>query len=84
MKLMTAQEFSDDIGEAKRAADKEPVMITDRGKPVYVLMKHADYQRMTGSKANIVDLLRQDEPGADFEFDPPRLQEVVRRDIALD
>ena len=84
MKLMTSREFNHDVGKAKRAADEEPVVITDRGKPAYVLMRHEDYRRMAGSEKNIVDLLRQDEPEADFAFDPPRLDEIVRREVDLD
>lgn len=68
----SSREFNQDVAKAKRAARKGPVIITDRGKPAYVLLKHEDYRRLRPSKS-IADLLNQDEPEADFDFDPPKL-----------
>ena len=56
---------------AKRAAQKGPVFITDRGRPAHVLLTIEDYQKLTGAPANIVDMLAM--PGAaDIDFEPPR------------
>lgn len=69
---MTSREFNQDVSRAKRAADEGPVIITDRGEPAYVLMRHDAYRRLTGGGPSILDLLAM--PGVeDFEFDPPRL-----------
>ncbi|MFZ1107146.1 MAG: type II toxin-antitoxin system Phd/YefM family antitoxin [Rhodomicrobium sp.] len=69
---ISSREFNQDVSRAKRAAEEGPVIITDRGKPVYVLMRHDAYRRLTGEAASIRDLLA--EPGVeDIEFDPPRL-----------
>jgi hypothetical protein len=70
---LSSREFNQDVSRAKHSADEGPVIITDRGKPAYVLLRHDAYQRLTGGGPTIVDLL--DQPGADgdFEFDPPRL-----------
>ncbi len=84
IKTMSSREFNHDIGKAKRAAEDGPVVITDRGKPAFVLLKHEEYQRLAGPEESIVDLIRQDGPEADFDFEPPRLREVVRREIVLD
>jgi prevent-host-death family protein len=69
---LTSREFNQDVSRAKRAAEEGPVIITDRGQPAYVLLRHDDYRRLAGTSPSIRDLL--DQPGADdIEFDPPRL-----------
>jgi prevent-host-death family protein len=69
---ISSREFNQDVGRAKRAADKGPVIITDRGEPVYVLLRHDAYRRLTGDSPSIRELLA--EPGVeDIDFDPPRL-----------
>lgn len=69
---MTSREFNQDVSRAKRAADKAPVIITDRGRPAYVLMKHATYRRMTtGSKS--ISALLYDPKASEVDFEPPRL-----------
>jgi hypothetical protein len=46
------------------------VFIKDRGRPSYVLLSIDEYRRLTGTDANIVDLLIV--PGAeDIELDLP-------------
>jgi len=69
---ISSREFNQDIGGAKRAADRGPVVITDRGKPAYVLLRHDAYLRLLGKAPTIRDLVGQ--PGAeDIEFEPLRL-----------
>lgn len=69
---LSSREFNQDIGRAKRAADKGPVIITDRGEAAYVLLRHETYRRLLGKGPGIRRLLHQ--PGAeDIAFDPPRL-----------
>lgn len=72
-RTISSRAFNQDVGKAKRAADEGPVTITDRGRPAYVLMRHDEFERLSKPKRNIVDMLAQDEPEADFDFDPPRL-----------
>ncbi len=68
----SSREFDQDIGRAKRAADEGPVIITDRGRPAYVLMRHEEYRHLTSGGPSILDLVA--EPGTDeIEFDPPRV-----------
>lgn len=57
MKLLTSREFNRDVSHAKRAAQVEPVLITDRGQPTHVLLSIAEYRRLTGEGENILDLL---------------------------
>jgi hypothetical protein len=74
MTTLSAREFNQDVSRAKRAADAGPVVITDRGQPAYVLLRHEAYRQLTGGGPNILELLAQPE-GEDFEFEPPRLGE---------
>lgn len=78
--IISSREFNQDLGKAKRAAKAGPVVITDRGKPAFVLMKHEDYTRLSGTppKRTLFDMLAQDGPEADFDFDPPKLNIVLR------
>lgn len=43
MQSITSREFNQDVGKAKRAAEKEPVFITDRGTPAHVLLTVDQY-----------------------------------------
>ncbi len=76
-RTISSRAFNQDVGKAKRAADEGPVTITDRGRPAFVLMKHEDFERLSGSKKRetLFDLLAQTEPEADFDFEPPRLSD---------
>jgi hypothetical protein len=68
---ISSRELNRNVSRAKRAADRGPVVITDRGKPAYILLRHDAYRRLLGKSPTIRDLLGQ--PGAeDIEFDPPR------------
>ena len=70
------------MSRAKRAANKGPVIITDRGEPAYVLMSHKAYKRLTGNDASLLELLYYS--GADeIDFDPPRLNDNSFRPIDL-
>ena len=57
MKLITSREFNRDVSQAKRAAQIEPVVITDRGQASHVLMSIAEYRRLTGEGESILELL---------------------------
>ena len=74
-RVMTSREFNQDLAKAKRLANEGPLTITDRGKPAYVLMTHQEFLRMSESQKSIVDLLRDDRPEADFDFEAPRLSD---------
>jgi PHD/YefM family antitoxin component YafN of YafNO toxin-antitoxin module len=79
---LSSREFNQDVSRAKRAADAGPVIITDRGQPAYVLLRHDAYRRLKGDGPTIRELLA--EPGAeDIEFDPPRLGDGLFRPADL-
>lgn len=68
---ISSREFNQDVSHAKRAAETGPVVITDRGHPAFVLLRHDAYCRLTGEGQSIRQLL--DHAGTDdIEFEPPR------------
>jgi prevent-host-death family protein len=78
----SSREFNQDVTRAKKAARQGPVFITDRGRPAHVLLTIEEYQRLTGSRATIVELLAL--PGeADIEFEPPRVRGPLVRPADL-
>lgn len=68
---ISSREFNQDTSGAKKAAHHGPVFITDRGKPAHVLLSIEDYQTLTGTRADIVELLVMPE-AADIEFETER------------
>jgi prevent-host-death family protein len=79
---ISSRDFNQDVSRAKRAADEGPVIITDRGQPAYVLLRHDAYRRLTRRGPTIRELLGQ--PGAeDIDFDRPRLGGGIFRPAPL-
>jgi len=77
---ITSREFNQDTSGAKKSAQQGPVFITDRGRPAHVLLTIDDYRRIAGEQRNIAELLAM--PGAaDIDFEPPRLQGPIAREI---
>ncbi len=72
MTKLSSRDFNQDVGRAKRAADEGPVIITDRGKPAYVLLRYEAYREMAHAAPSILDLL--DQHGAEAsDFEAPVL-----------
>lgn len=78
-RMISSREFNQNPSEAKRAAEDGPVIVTDRGEPAFVLLRYDTYQRLSGDQnGSIVELLRQDDVGADFDFKPARIGDIAR------
>lgn len=75
---VSSREFNQDVSKVKRASQKGPVFITDRGHPAHVLLNIKDYQRLTKTKENIVELLAMPE-AANIDFEPPKLKKKMYR-----
>lgn len=72
---ISSREFNQHISVAKKAAKNGPVFITDRGRPAHVLLSMKEYQRLSGSRQKIADLLAM--PGIeDLELEIPRMGEL--------
>jgi prevent-host-death family protein len=74
---LSSREFNQDASRAKKAANKGPVFITDRGRPAHVLLSIEEYRRLVGSRRKITDILAMP-GGEDIEFDPPRARIDIR------
>ena len=74
---LSSRELNQDVTKAKKATKEGPVFITDRGKPAHVLLSIEEYQRLTGGRQKIADLLAM--PGVeDIELDIPRPGDVAQ------
>lgn len=82
-KTITSRQFNQDTARAKRAAQDGPVFITDRGQPAHVLLSIAAYRSLTDRAPNLVELLGMAE-GADIEFEPGRVGDIIARPFDFD
>ena len=74
---ISSREFNHDTGRAKRAAQRGPVYVTDRGEPAYVLLTYDKYRELASGSSPLVETLCRTPGVGDIDFDPPR-----RRDLA--
>lgn len=75
----SSREFTRDVAAAKRAAANGPVFITDRGAPAYALITIEEYHRLkAGSKPRTLLEVMQSIPGGDFDWEPPKLNDIVK------
>jgi prevent-host-death family protein len=80
---ISSRDFNQDAGGAKKAADKGPVIITDRGRPAHVLLSFEDYQKLLRNGPSLLETLAQMEDG-DFDFNPPRMGDDISRPVNFD
>ena len=74
---LSSRQFNQDASKAKKAAEAGPVIITDRGRPAHVLLTFGEYQKLTGGKTRIADLLAM--PGIeDIEFESPPMRDCAQ------
>jgi prevent-host-death family protein len=74
---VSSREFNQDTSGVKKAADDGPVVITDRGRPAYVLLTFEEFERLKGPKKSLAELLAMP-GGEDIEFEVPPRTEMVR------
>ncbi|BDM83750.1 type II toxin-antitoxin system Phd/YefM family antitoxin [Acaryochloris marina] len=82
MQSISSREFNQDVGKAKRAAEKEPVFITDRGTPAHVLLTVDQYYKLIHSSKSVADLLAMPDC-AEIEFEPVRDADSTLREVDL-
>jgi prevent-host-death family protein len=75
---VTSRQFNQDASGAKKAAQKGPVFITDRGRPAHVLLTIEDYRRLAGGEMSLAEALAQPGDAADFEVDLARLDRLFK------
>lgn len=76
MSRITSREFNQDTSGAKKAAEKGPVYITDRGKPAHVLLTFDAYEELIGSH-RVLDRLAEPAGIEDVEITVPRATDVA-------
>jgi prevent-host-death family protein len=82
---MTSREFNQHTSRAKTAADHGPVVITDRGRPAYVLLSAAEYERLKPRRSALEALEQKGGPEFDFEIElPERRLDPIRFDLSDD
>jgi PHD/YefM family antitoxin component YafN of YafNO toxin-antitoxin module len=77
MSLFTysSREFTRDVSAAKRAAEKGPVFITDRGRPAYALLRIEDYYKLQGQPTeSLLEVMNSVPGGEGIDFEVPNLQ----------
>ncbi|OBX07797.1 prevent-host-death protein [Gallibacterium salpingitidis] len=87
MTIISSREFNQHLGQAQKAAQIEPVIITNRGEPVYVLMSYAEYEKHFQEKAfySIADALADTDPScAEIELELPARHNRQRRLVDLE
>lgn len=72
MATVTAAEFNQRPSQVKRAAEEEPVVITEHSRPSFVLLTYAEYQRLLRTPGNLAEWLEMDEE-IEFEIEPAGL-----------
>ncbi len=77
MTTISSREFNQHASDAKKAANRGPVFITDRGRPAHVLLSIADYHQLAGGQMSLLDALAQQDV-EDIDFEPPQVTEVFR------
>jgi prevent-host-death family protein len=74
---LSSREFQQNANQAQKAARSGPVFITNRGRTAHVLLSYEEYQRITGSRRNLVEALSM--PGLeDIELNIPRVRNMPR------
>jgi len=74
---LSSREFNQHASDAKKAANNGPVFITDRGRPAHVLLSIKEYQRITGGRQKIADLLAM--PSLEnVELEIPALRDLAK------
>lgn len=72
---LSSRELNQDLARAKLAAKLAarlgPVVVTDRGKPAYVLLSFSEYRRLTTSGRTLAEALGMPD-AADIKFDAPK------------
>lgn len=74
---ISSREFNQDTSGAKRAAERGPVYITDRGRPAHVLLAYDEYERLLGAE-HVLDRLGEPAGIEEIELVLPTSDEVAR------
>ena len=80
---ISSRDFDQNVGGAKKAAERGLVVITDRGRPAHVLLSYVDYQKLLGQGPSLGEALAM--PGRkEIDLQPPRLAGHLARSVDVD
>lgn len=79
---ISSREFNQDVGKAKRNAERGPVFITDRGTPAHVLLTIEAYQQLIERSKSVADALSMPE-SADIDLPIITSSESALREVDL-
>lgn len=85
MPIMTSREFNQRSSQAQKYALEEPVIITNRGTPAFVLMSYTEYEKVQQAKpfrSALEALLPIDNDDVKLELQPR--SRAQRRPVDLD
>ncbi|EER47076.1 MULTISPECIES: type II toxin-antitoxin system prevent-host-death family antitoxin [Actinobacillus] len=85
MPIMTSREFNQRSSQAQKYALEEPVIITNRGTPAFVLMSYTEYEKVQQAKpfrSALEALLPIDNDDVELELQPR--SRAQRRPVDLD
>ncbi|MGH9135967.1 MAG: type II toxin-antitoxin system Phd/YefM family antitoxin [Acidimicrobiales bacterium] len=74
---ISSREFNQDTSGAKKAAERGPVYITDRGRPAHVLLTYEAYERLLGTQ-HVIDRLAEPAGVEDIELTIPTTGETAQ------
>ena len=72
---ISSRDFNQDTAGAKKAAEKGPVFITDRGRPAHVLLTYEAYEQLIGVH-HVIETLGRPVGVEDIDFDAPMSEET--------
>lgn len=81
--IMSSREFNQHLNQAVQAAKIAPVIITNHGKPAFVLMSYQEFEKREPSKKKtIAEMLGDSNPAcADIELEIPPRSTAQRRAV---
>lgn len=74
---ISSREFNQDTSGAKKAAERGPVYITDRGRPAHVLLTYEAYEQLAGG-GQVLDRLAEPAGVEDVELMIVESDDVAR------
>ena len=70
---ISSQKFNLSVSDAMKNSQTGPVLITENGRPTHVFLTYENYQRLSGVKGSVVELLAL--PGAeDIDLSIPTMK----------
>lgn len=70
---LPSRAFNQNPSVARKATSNGPVFITDRGKPVQVILDINEYRELTKTEKTVADIFSPTREVANLEFEPEKI-----------